>query len=392
MLVELTYRGNARARDADAHDYRFDVKGWRDQERLRTVLVRVSDPTKVRLVSTWSSGSEEEGSAKFERAMLKVCVRRIEARGVELLDDLETLLRWEVEPADIQAAAADRKVCSHQERRGPDLFCIAAQKSPSKGPASLMHGATTLHACENVCALPDTQLLCSGFVHVSMDMAHNFPPHPVVMGRVCEKGQQSAIEKEPIGCIPGGNDCWHRVLDLSLTTPETRLSPLALSEAIDFLSWIWKERFPQSSKKLIQLSSASPAAEIAQGCSSPEEFRSRMNALKDVLDALSIDGGLVPAGSQQTGHESLFRMRQALKGALPQAEYDRAEFALTELQYIVDLRNGLHHADAGKKIPPAARRIGIEWPPRDWEETWSNVRDKCARSLVEVRKAIQATL
>lgn len=390
MLVEIAYRGNARAANADAIDYRFDALGFREHQPIRTVIVRVADITKVRLCHQLGAGDEKAGRPIFDRAVITAGLQRIEALGVALLDMPDAPLLWEIEYDEINSIAGDRKQCSHQERRGVDLFCVAAEEgsSPKDVPKD-RRARTTLHACENTCKLPDTRLLCSSFVHLQMLMAHPYPPAPVVGPRVCEIGQQKRIEAEPIQCTPDGYDCWRRVLNVRTESNDASLPPLALNEALDFLSWVWRAKFPASQTKLINLTSSTNAAEIGQPCLSLETFRSRMNALADLLDALKIDGNLL-ATPGVTG--TLNRMQDVLRARLPQAEFDRADAGILVLRNATDLRNGLHHSDAGRKMPLAARKFGLDWPPADWRRAWEHVRDHATRAVREIRQSIEVTI
>lgn len=384
MLVEIAYRGVTGAGDADAVDLRFDVLGWRSQEHLRSVFVRVASLTIMRLRNKYGGGNDKAGESLFERAAITAGLRLIEALGPALLESTDHLLRV-VDYPEIDATTSERKHCSHQQRRSGDLFCVAAEKS--QGGRS----RTTLHACETQCALPDTRSLCSGFVHLEVAMAGSMTaaPAPVLMSRICEMGHQSRIEEPTVRCTPDGHDCWRRVLDLTTKTAEVPLPPLALNEALDFLSWVWRAKFDKA-QKLIQLASASPAAEIGQACSSPEEFLSRMNAIKELIDAVKIDAQLTPGVKASDG--TLTRLELALSANLPQLEFDRAKRGIGVLRDAVNLRNGLIHSASGQKAPAGARGFNIDWPPANWGDAWERVRDQLARAVRDIRQAIEATI
>ncbi len=104
-----------------------------------------------------------------------------------------------------------------------------------------------------------------------------------------------------------------------------------------------------------------------------------MNALADLLDSMKIDGNFLTAPAQIKG--TLNRLEDALKKSLPQPDFDRAEAGIHELQKIVALRTGLTHSEAGKLVPAAARSLGFEWPPGDWQRTWERVRDRAAGAV-----------
>ena len=278
-----------------------------------------------------------------------------------------------------------------------NLFCLAAERaSAADGFPASRKGCTSLHSCETKCSLPDTRLLCSNFSHVAVQMANAFPPHPVVVGRVCDAGHTDEVEEEE-KCVPGGHACWRRILDLVPSATNEQLPPLALNEALDFLSWIWRARFPLPAQGLIILMTSTNAAEIAQSCSNLVEFRSRMNALVDVLDSLKIDVTLIDQSTKDADPTApttptLKRMHGALKRALPPEAMERAHAGMAVLQNIVTLRNGLIHSDAAKKVPTRAQMLGIEWPPSEWPRTWGLVRDRATTAVREIRQAIASTI
>jgi hypothetical protein len=390
MLVEVSYAGADRAGDLDAYDYRFHLLDWRTQERVRVVIFRVDSLTRVRFSMSLGNGDKTLGAPLFQAAMLRVCVQRILAAGAGVLDAPETPMLTEVTGNDIEMALAGRKQCDHQERRGGELFCLAAERTPpAAGVPDDRRGCTTLHACQTLCKLPDTTVLCSGFVHLQVYMAALYPPAPVVGSRICEKGRQAQIQKDPVECVPGGHDCWYRIIDLTPTPSTERLPALALHEAVDFLCVVWKQRF-STAKRLLDPGGVSGLGEIAQQCATSEEFRSRMNAFKDLVDSLTVDPALITETVPVDGNRQLRELRNALKSQLPEADFERAALAVMTLQRIVDIRNGLHHADAAPKIPVAAATLGLAWPPRSWGGAWSHVRDTAARAVTEIRKVISA--
>jgi hypothetical protein len=391
MLVELAYRDVAMADDEDALDYRFELRAWPTGETVRSVRVRIESFSKVGVVNGLRPGRHVTAEGLFLRSIAVVAVDRVQALGRAVLEDSGTL-RWKVDAEEVKVAAGDRKYCEHQVRREGEFYCRAAERavlrdeSPQKNARK---ACTTLSACEIECGLPDTRHLCSGFVHLWMLMASDYPPSPVVGPRVCDKGHQAKVQEQPVKCTVDGHECWHRVLELDPPTGDRALHPLALNEALDFLSWIWKAKFPQVAGKLIQLASSAAAAEVGQTCASMETFRSRMNAVADLLDSMKIDVSLL---ASQKVDGTLNRMEDALRKQLPPPEFARAEVGLKVLRHAVTLRNALIHSDAGKKAPPAARSLGFNWPPHDWSTAWERVRDQCASAVKEIRQAIEATL
>ncbi|MBV8757606.1 MAG: hypothetical protein JO257_10035 [Deltaproteobacteria bacterium] len=391
MLVEIAYRGADRASDADAIDYRFDVLDWRTQDHIRVAVIRVEDITRTRLSNKYGRGDEKKGRPLFERAVFVAGLRRFESVGASLIDTPDVPLLEKLDYDEIDAAGNESKQCAHQQRRGADLFCLAAERGPANDDIPTERRAsTTQHACNKLCALPDKSLLCSNFVHLQIVMAAAYPPAPIVGPRVCEVGNQPKIEVQPIACIPGGHDCWRRVFDLGKPAEDVPLHPLALNEALDFLSWVWRAKFPASQTKLIHLASATSAAEVVLPCETVEAFRSRMNALADLLDSLKVDASLTSSPGQVNG--TLNRLQHTLRTHLPQAEFERADVAIAIVRNAVDLRNALHHTDAGRKAPAAARKLGLDWPPLDWTRAWARVRDSVARAVRELRQAIETTI
>ncbi len=166
-------------------------------------------------------------------------VARLDAAGPDLLDG-DANLKWPLSYDDVDSMADQGKLCSYQERRGRDLYCVAADHRPDREH----WGRTSLAACGNTCTLPATRLLCSAFCHVEVVIPAGKKPEPKLSGRICDRGHQ--IEVQGRGAMrPGDHHWWHRVIDISTPTSGERLPPLAFNDALDFLSWVWRAKFPQ---------------------------------------------------------------------------------------------------------------------------------------------------
>jgi hypothetical protein len=79
--------------------------------------------------------------------------------------------------------------------------------------------------------------------------------------------------------------------DAPAAPPMSYLSP-AISLAFDFLDAVWRLKFGKE-HKLLQLRLLTPTTDLERGCSTREEFQSRLSALADTLKSMRIDDQLL---------------------------------------------------------------------------------------------------
>ena len=217
MQVRLGYEGSEGHPREDARLYRFELS-TPDGKWLRNVRLSVSR----KLQLSWKYDGRGDRTARFERAVLLLVLDEIQRLGPSLLDKedpLDLKFGMDTHAALVEEANETGKDCEFQEARGRDLFCSAvlppeALTDPKTHDAT---GRTSRVACETVCTLPDSRLLCSAFTHVGVAMLKRWPPHPILGPRVCDAGRDKEITEEA-NCTPGGHSCWHRVLDLGVAT------------------------------------------------------------------------------------------------------------------------------------------------------------------------------
>jgi hypothetical protein len=310
--------------------------------------------------------------------------------GSSLLDSDDTLeLKFEMDShtALVEAANETTKACGYQERRGRDLFCLGARgiSDHPVGSGRDLTGKTSRRACETICTLPDSRLLCSAFMHVGVVMQGHGPPQPRVGPRVCDVGNDKEIEQEE-KCVPGENLCWHRTLDLGVATTRPVEPPLALLEAFDFLSVVWDSKFKAG--RLIRSLGTAPPASLMQPCATRDEFKSRLSDFSDILKMFQIDDSLLSnpqaIPKDQTGN----RIKEVAKQKLPANEAVRVDAAVGRLRWINEIRTGMQHGAVAKKAQQGAAAIGLAWPTTDWAAAWNHVRGVAVEALRELRQAI----
>jgi len=315
-------------------------------------------------------------------------IHRLGSSLLESENPLELRFGMDTHTALVEAANETGKDCEYQERRRRDLFCRAVHPpegltDPTSHDAT---GRTSRLACETICTLPDSRFLCSGFMHVAMFMPVRWPPYPQLGPRVCDAGHDDLIMNEEAKCIPGGHSCWHRVLDLGVATTRPIEPPLALLEAIDFLSVVWNEKFKTG--RLMQSLGTAPPGSLMLPCSSRDEFKSRLSDLSDIFKMFAIDDSLLSDPKAIKKDQTWNRIKEVAKNHLPAAEADRVEAAADRLRWIVAMRTGLQHGAISQDTRKAAAAIGLQWPATDWSAAWDHVRGVALEDLRELRQAI----
>jgi hypothetical protein len=259
---------------------------------------------------------------------------------------------------------------------------VESLTDPKKHDAT---GRTSRLACETKCTLPDSRLLCSGFMHVGMVMLAKWPPAPTLGPRVCDEGHDKEIEEEG-ECVPGGHSCWHRILDLGVATTRPIEPPLALLEALDFLSVVWRDKF--KTDRLIRSLGTAPPGSLMQPCSTRDEFRSRLTDLADIFKMFWIEDSLAPGLPGIKMDQTWNRVKEVAKHQLPATEATRAQAAVDRLRWINEIRTGLQHGAVAQQAQKGAAGIGLTWPTTDWAAAWDHVRGVAVEALRELRQAV----
>lgn len=240
------------------------------------------------------------------------------------------------------------------------------------------------------CSLPDTDYICSHFLH------------PQVLGVRADRGPMGIIRRDVTDglcdlnrgefaqkrkCHAGGNSCWERIVDVETAPAVDSVPPQAIEQALDDLDVRWRLAF--GNRRVLRLPGAADVSVLALPCGSRDEFERRLSSLADIMKRLDIPDELFPSGTElpEPTHthrllELLFESRLADEDHLGQLTE-----AVSTLRGINQLRvGGQHGGDAQKTRAQVADKLGV---PLDgaWGEAWERVRALAARALRDVGTA-----
>lgn len=392
---EIRHRGDADLQDGHWWTW-FDV--YQAAEHLRAVRVLVDRTMRffsgqhLKLGDPWSSHESDA----FQRGIHRLVIRRIEdalkagafepAEGHDFYaidlngdeEDVVGLLR------DLMLGDKD---CSYQVLDTGNLFCSAAAPNDETAlPIVLSNGrrvAPTSRPLCAACSLPDTDYICSHFMHPqvwgirAMGGPSGFTSRDVMDGMCDLNRPEFANHKD---CHAGGNSCWARIVDVETTaTPET--APQSILQALDDLEVRWRLAFGQS---IVRLPGAEEVSSLAQPCSTRDEFERRLSSLSDVIKLLDVPDQLLPAGDGLP-EKSHTLARLELVFELRLTDEDRAEVmkAIAALRSINRLRVGGQHSGAQGDRARAADTLGVALDG-GWGEAWDRVRAVASHALRDI--------
>lgn len=369
----------------------------RDGETLSTVLIVVSRllAQTVLLPAFRTPGSDEDPLPAVKRVLLRYGLRRLE----QVLDDpasqseLKLTTIWELADDDMPAVAglAWDKTCSYQKRDGRDLFCLtpSAKDEAASYLSTGQRAAPTSRAICRECNLPDTDYLCSHFLHpgIRAMSALSGLYQRSVAGALCDLGQQERITGEPHQCRPGGHPCWARVLSPSVPAEVPVTDPLALPEAFDAADTAWRLTFGKR-HRLIRPNTAVGLASQAVACATREEFSTRAVELGDILNRLD-------SQSAMSEDEQAALKAADIRGALNQLLWfleqrlaadgaTGSKAAVGRLRRVVDVRDAIGHGRTSQLpggLPQALARVGIHDAPPNWSRAWDRLRAEAIAGL-----------
>jgi hypothetical protein len=200
-------------------------------------------------------------------------------------------------------------------------------------------------------------------------------------------------------CVPGGNRCWARIVDVEPELPGVPVTPTMVAEAIDFLSSVWRLAFGKQ-HALLTLRTMVNATVIGQPCTTRDSFIAATTALDDTLKGMSIadellDPADLAADAQREDAQlrkdlTFNRLRACLKFQLRAATDNlaTAEAALKKLRLINDVRVALQHSGRASGLMPALDGLGIPTPP-GWADAWDIMRVRLVEALADIRRALQ---
>jgi hypothetical protein len=356
-------------------------------ENLFFVNVEVPDNT---LVLKYKNSEEA-----FKNALLRYSVQRIEnaLRNNGFLSNQPNRLE-EISIRDDDLLLIDKliqgKRCGYQINEGRNLFCSANDPDDYKGTnLAPKRVPVSRPICLN-CDLPDADYLCSHLIHPAvMSQGGMGAPFGRFTARaLCNLGLEGA-EKGPSRCHAGGHPCWERIIEPEIEASEIPLSSLALPEAFDYLDAVWRNAMGPN-HALFRLTTVSGMAQLAQPCTTLDEFESRLSALSAVFKAMTIQDDLLEAGSQGLKKDQTFDRLlacQKLKD-LEEADYQAVERGVKILRTVNRVRNVQQHAD-NREFLRTLVELGIPYPPPNWGDAWDRVRDKTMEALTTIREKIR---
>lgn len=322
------------------------------------------------------------------------------ANGLESVHDGD-LIRWDIGRADVEqflrlvVKRADKQ-CSYLAKLGRDWACVAAAPEDPTATLKLSVGraAPTSRTICDGCNLPSDQVLCSNLMHPNVVGITGSQRNTVreVRRAICNGGR---LEVQDVSkCRAGGHSCWQRRVFLAAPA-FIQVSPLELPEQFDVLDAYWRLLFGKK-YRLVNLTTTTAPASLSLACSSRAEFESRLSALADIIDKLSVHESLLDfmdLGAQENLHGSLDKLEAVLNERLHPEQRPSVLTALTSLRRIRQARNIIQHGVTSEGgFTAKMRTIGIHDAPPNWSAAWDSVRIKAANALNvlrdELRKAI----
>jgi hypothetical protein len=168
--------------------------------------------------------------------------------------------------------------------------------------------------------------------------------------------------------------------------PEVRAftSALSLPEAIDYLDVVWRLRFGQP---LFAAFGATAGAKLGSGCSTQDEFDSRMSALADVLGHIKVPDPERDGVPKSPG--SLERLRMCLVEVLPDERHERIALEIGHLKDLARIRAGAQHRDAAADAAARYLRLDLDYPPRDLDSAWRHLSARAVSALNAIREEVR---
>lgn len=159
--------------------------------------------------------------------------------------------------------------------------------------------------------------------------------------------------------------------------------PRGLVGAIDYLDTVWQLRFKA---KLVQVDSLERAAMLALPAETSDAFDAALSAFADVLGHLSVADQ--PAAIDQ---HPLTKLGVFLPARLSTASHNRIREAVTTLNRIKTVRNGMQHAKAAPAAAEALHELGVGYPVTNWSVAWDTIRLAGITAFDALREEIQVS-
>jgi hypothetical protein len=316
--------------------------------------------------------------AMIKKAMLRYGIQRFEPMVRELLASGSASgvgsPTWMLgrEEVSILLELATAKTCEYQSRSRRDLFCMipAADDRTAIAVIDGRSAAPTSRSVCKKCDLPDTDYICSHLLHPATKGMNLYSRE--VNQALCDLGR--AEVSNPVNCRLGGHSCAQRLLELETGPTTPQLSALGVPESFDVLDAHWRLAFGKT-RRLVTLSTVTGPSTLSLSCNTRTEFESRLSALADLIDRLSVDDDLLPAGladDQKFG--SLNRLEASLKHKLPAERYASIGRAVQTLRRVRQARNAAQHGMAEGGLTERLATLAIIDAPPNWAGAWDAIR------------------
>jgi hypothetical protein len=379
----------------------FDVS--QAGEHLCAVRVRVGREAifaagqHLKLDDPWSS-PDSEG---FARGIARLVTRRVEGGltagtfGPTEGHDFYTIDIMAFDDEDVNLLLRNLmtgdKDCTYQEREGGDLYCSAASPNDETAlPLVLSNGRRVAPTSRPLCAscgLPDTDYICSHFMHPQVFGIRASGGPSGFVGRNLHDGlcDLNRPEFARMGdCHAGGNPCWERVVSVEEGGAVAAAPPQALEQALDDFDVRWRLAFGRA---ILRLPGAEDVSTLAQPCSTRDEFERRLSVLADIVKRLDVPDDLLPPNGDVIGKDqTLNRLDALLRSRLGPDDAAPAATATGVLRKVNRLRVGAQHSGAQGQRAQAADALGVPLDGR-WGEAWNGVRAATVQALRDLGDA-----
>lgn len=337
---------------------------------------------------------------RYGARRMEATVRELQASGSrpDSQTDFWRLADGDLDELFLLLPRIGNKNCDYQQPFGRDLMCTAT--SPDDQTASQTWNgrrvAPTSRAICRECALPESDVLCSNLLHptVKSNLMASGATRRRVLSVMCDLGRAEAVA-DVSECRAGGHACWERHVVAEPAAAEP-VSPLGLPEQLDVLDAYWRLSFGKK-HHLLDLTTATGAASLALPCGSRAEFESRLSALADILDKLTVDDTLLPHMTDEDKADkikgSLDALQIALHHKLPARRHASTDKAVQHLRRVRQARNIMQHGIARNGgLTSKLREIGIHDAPPNWEGAWTAIRAQTADALSAIRNELRGAL
>jgi hypothetical protein len=162
------------------------------------------------------------------------------------------------------------------------------------------------------------------------------------------------------------------------------LPPMAVPEALDYLSAIWQVGY---GTPLIPHVDLATGASLALPVANRSDVVDRLSSLSAILKAIRIKNELLLAKDATLRPDESFKRLRSVLGQLVEPERTGALDAVAVLERINQLRNGIQHPGSSKPLELLFAALSLPFPP-DWPSTWDRIRHQLIGALATIRTSI----